>query len=57
MNEEICCINNKEKTAKNEWENGDSDFLQSLCNVYKNLDNCFSVLSHYLVEGKIHLFC
>ena len=56
MNEEICCINNKEKTAKNEWENGDSD-LQALCNVYKNLDNCFSVLSHHLVERKIHLFC
>ena len=27
VNEEICCISNKEKAAKNEWENDDSDFL------------------------------
>ena len=24
MTEEICCISNKGKTAKNEWENDDS---------------------------------
>ena len=27
MNEEIRCITNERKTAKNEWENDDSDFL------------------------------
>ena len=35
MNEEICCITSKRKTAKNEWENGDCDFLQALYSVYK----------------------
>ena len=29
MNEDICCITNKGKTVKNEWENDDSDFLQA----------------------------
>ena len=29
MNEEICCITNKGNTAKNEWENDDSDFLRA----------------------------
>ena len=29
MNEEIRCITNEGKTAKNEWEN-DSDFLPAL---------------------------
>ena len=27
MNKEICCITNKRKGAKNEWENNDPDFL------------------------------
>ena len=36
MNEEICCITNKEKKAKNEWENDDLEFLQALDSVYKN---------------------
>ena len=35
MNVEIRCITNKGKTAKNEWENDDSDFLRSLYIVYK----------------------
>ena len=26
MNEEICCIANEGKMAKNEWENDDSNF-------------------------------
>ena len=26
MSEEICCITNKGKTVKDEWENDDSDF-------------------------------
>ena len=42
MNEEICCITNEGKTAKNEWENDDSDFLRALYSVYKNLGQFFS---------------
>ena len=34
MNEEIHCITNEGKTARNEWENGDSD----------NLGQFFSIL-------------
>ena len=34
MNEEICSINNKGKTAKNEWEN-DSNFLPATYIVLK----------------------
>ena len=41
MNEEICCITNKEKTSKNEYENDDSDFLQALYSVYKKLGQFF----------------
>ena len=37
MNEEICCITNEGKTAKNEWENDDSDFLRALYSVYKKI--------------------
>ena len=37
MNEEICCINKEGKTAKNKWENDDSDFLPALYIVYKKL--------------------
>ena len=37
MNEEIRCITDKGKTAKNEWENDDSDFLRALHSVYKNI--------------------
>ena len=33
MNEEIHSITNEEKTARNEWENDDSDFLQALYSV------------------------
>ena len=29
-NEEICCITNEGKTAKNEWENDFSRFIQSI---------------------------
>ena len=32
MNEEICCITNEGKTAKNEWEK-ESDFLPALYSV------------------------
>ena len=35
MNEEIHCITNEGKTAKNEWENFHSDFPQTLLSVYK----------------------
>ena len=41
MNEEIHCINNKGKTAKNEWENNDSDFLVALYCAYKKLGQFF----------------
>ena len=37
MNEEIFCITNEGKTAKNEWENDDFDFSWALCKVYKKL--------------------
>ena len=37
VNEEICSISNRGRTAKNEWENDGSDFLQALYNVYKKL--------------------
>ena len=37
MNEEICCITNEGKTAKNEWENVDFDFLRALYSVYKKI--------------------
>ena len=37
MNEEICCITNEGKTARNERENGDSNFLWALYSVYEKL--------------------
>ena len=43
MNEEICCITNEGKTAKNECEN-DFDFLPALYIVYKKLGQfCFCI--------------
>ena len=42
MNEEIRCITNKGKAAKNERENNDSDYLQALYSVYKKLGQFFS---------------
>ena len=39
MNEEICCITNARKMAKNEWEN---DFFPALCIVYEKQGNSFS---------------
>ena len=41
MNEEICCITNEEKTARNEWENDDSDFLQALYGIYNKIKTIF----------------
>ena len=38
---EICCITNEGKTARNEWENDDSDFLRALCSVYKKIRAIF----------------
>ena len=35
MNEEIRCIINEEKTARNEWENDDSNFLRALYSAHK----------------------
>ena len=37
MNEKNHCITNERKTAKNEWENGDSEFLVALYSVHKKL--------------------
>ena len=37
MNEDIHCITNGGKAAKNEWENDDSDFLQALYSIYKKI--------------------
>ena len=36
MNDEIQCIINEERAAKNEWKNDDSNFLQALYSLYKN---------------------
>ena len=41
LNEEIRCITIEGKTAKNEWENDDSDFLPALYNLYKKLGQFF----------------
>ena len=41
MNEEIRCITNEGKTARNEWENDDSNFLQALYSVYKKIRTIF----------------
>ena len=50
MIEEICCISDEGKAAKNEWLNVDSNFLQSLYTVYiKNQDNSFSILYYTLL--------
>ena len=36
MNEEIHCITNEGKTAKNEWENDGSHFFRALWSIFKN---------------------
>ena len=41
MNEEIRCITNEGKTARNEWENDDSNFLRALYSVYKKIRTIF----------------
>ena len=53
MNEEICCITNERKTAKDEWEDDYSDFLQALYSVYKKLEQFFSntLLAKHLSVG------
>ena len=56
MDEEAHYITNKRKTAQNEWENGDSDFLRALYSVYKNQDNSFPILTFKLVNRKINQF-
>ena len=42
MNEEIRCITNEGRMARNEWENDDSNFLRALCSVYKKIRTVFS---------------
>ena len=44
MNEEIRCITNEGKRARNKWENDDSDFLQALNSLYKKLGRFFFLL-------------
>ena len=41
MIEEIRCITNEGKKARNEWENDDSNFLQTLYSVYKKIRTIF----------------
>ena len=41
MNEEIPCVTNEVKMAKNEWENDDSDFLPALYILYKKSGQIF----------------
>ena len=48
MNEEICCITNEGKTARNEWENDDSNFLWALYSVYKKKSGQFVSLLYSL---------
>ena len=45
MNEEINCISNKGKMAKNEWGDDVSDFLRALYTVLIKLVNSFSILT------------
>ena len=33
MSEETCCITNKEKATKDEWEDDDSDFPRAILSV------------------------
>ena len=42
MNEETRCITNEGKTARNELENDDSNFLRVLYSVYKKIRTIFS---------------
>ena len=57
MNEEICCIINEGKMARNEWENDDSDFFQALYSVYKKLGQFFSILySIYIILLQLIIF-
>ena len=41
MNKELCCKTNEGATARNEWENDDSDFLRALYSVYKKIRTIF----------------
>ena len=41
MDEEICCITNEGKMARNEWKNNDSNFLRALYSVYKKIRTIF----------------
>ena len=44
MNEEIHCITNEGKMAKNEWKNNDSDFLRAFDSIlYEKLRQFFFI--------------
>ena len=42
MNEEICCLTDEGKMAKNEWENDDSNFFEIYTVYIKKLGQFFS---------------
>ena len=57
MNEEICCIVNERKTAKNEWENN-FKFLPALFILYKKLGQFFFHTSlTTLFKQRFEQFC
>ena len=57
MNEEIRCITNEEKTAKNEWEKDDSSFLLAIYSVSKKLGQFFfhTLLANLFKQRYINL--
>ena len=52
MNKEIRFITNEGKTAKNEWENDDSNFRRALYGAYKKIRTIFfrTLLSIVLLQ-------
>ena len=51
MNKEICCFTNWGKTAEDEWENDNLDFLWALYSVYQKLEQ-FSFHTYLLINLK-----
>ena len=48
MNEEIHCLSNEGKKARNEYENDDSGFLRALYSVYKKLGQFLQYFTRYM---------
>ena len=57
MNEEIRYIAKKGKVAKNDWGNGDFDFLEAVYSVFKKLGQFFfhTYLLTCLTKGTLFL--